>query len=460
MRGRQQWPLMACGSIITRFTMVQASGTLMRRWLLSILLISACLVAGVGIQSWLIRTAPQPARVHQDRPPLNVDGIVLRPVTKSEPLIGFGTVLAERTASVSAQVGGAVIERSPALRVGREVAAGQVLLQIDPRDYERQLERARSQIRQDEAGLAQLDQEKANLAQLQGIAANELAIAEREYTRVLDLFEVTQGSRREVDLARQALEAARRAMQTLDNSAALIPSRRAALEAALALHRADVALAELNLERCTLRAPFDGRIETVAVEAGEQVAPNQMLFTLLDPEDLEIPLELPVSQRDRVRVGTPCRVSTESRADLVWAGRVSRIAPSARADTRTFSAFVDIPRRDADQPLLPGMFVRAELEGPPLTDVLVVPRGSIIDGKVYTVSEGRARSWTVEVAQQLRNESIVRGVPEGATVIVTNLDVLYDGCPVDVRTLAPEPGTSRGPQSAGRDPAAAPQRGT
>ena len=272
------------------------------------------------------------------------------------------------------------------------------------------------------------------------------------------MFEQNQSPQRELDLARQSLEASRRAVQTLENTRDLLGPRRATIEAALGLRNADVELARLNLERCTLKAPFDGRIEAVSVEAGERVAPGQALFAILDPDDLEIPVELSVSLRDRIQVGTTSRITTESRSDIVWEGRVARIAPSARPETRTFSAFLEVDRQTIEQPLLPGMFVRVALQGPAMEGVLVVPRGSIVDGQVFTVEDGLARPRPVSVTRHLRGESIVTGIDPGTQVIVSNLDVLFDGCAVELHEAAPTRPSN--PQASGVEVAGEPQQGT
>jgi len=421
----------------------------MPRIAISIVLIAVLITGGVSVQQWLVATAPSPARIDSTRPPLRVEGIVVRPRTVREPIVGFGTVAAERSAWVAAQIAGQVVERAELLRVGSAIREGDVLLRIDDREYRQQFRRARSQIEIDEAVLAQLDTEEENLQRLIDIAGNEQAIAEREYQRVLALFEASQAPRRELDMARRLYEQARRGLQTLANSKALIPQQRAAQIATQALHAAESAIAELNLERCTIAAPFNGRLARVEIETGEQVIPGQRLFELLDPDRLEIPIELPVSLAARVVVGSPVTLRLESRGDTTWRARVARIAPNASTQTRTLAIYVQVSADQAPT-LLPGMFVHAQIAGPVFRDALIVPRSAVYDGRVFIAQDGVALARRVESARQLLDETVVTGLAAGDTVIITNLDTVFDGCPVRVTVTAPH---SNLPDASGYAPA-------
>lgn len=419
-----------------------------RRFLLSILLIATLLGAG-GLGFWmLVHFAPPPPRRSVERPMLIVRGVRVEPRDAVERLAGFGTARAKRFARVAAEVAGTVIERSDALEVGNTVLAGTVLVRIDERDYRQQLARAEAQLRIAEAQLAQVRQELENVQHLIEIARGELEIAEREYKRVQDLFERARSTRRELDLAQADLQRSRRTVQNLENQKNLLPARIQAAEATRALREADVAQARLNLERCTVRAPFDGRITQVAVERGETVAPGQVLFAILDPRQIEVAIELPVSLRDRVRTGADCTLRLENSPLHVWQARVVRIDPQADARTRTFSLYVEWNEGDeVPNPLLPGMFVQAIVTGPTLPGVLVVPRDALVNDAVFVYEDGLARRRSVRVERRLLDRCVVSGLRPGDVVITSNLDALYDGMPVRVVTeeaAATQPAVSTG----------------
>ncbi len=407
---------------------------MLRRVLISLVLI-AMLLGGAAVVSWrLVKTAPHPPTADIAPPTLLVRAVKVEPRDVVEPIIGYGTARADRQTWVAAEVAGEVVGVSPELHVGTLVEEGQWLVRIDRRDYEQRLEQARARVASDEARIRQIQIEQRNIERLIEIARNELDIAERDYKRVMDLFERKTSPRRELDMARQTYERTRRTLRGLLNQQAVMPEQLAAARASRDLHNADVKLAQLALQRCEVRAPFRGRIEQVAVDVGQRVALGSRLFALLDPDLIEVPIELPVSVRDRVRTGAVCELRLESNPDARWTARVARIAPAADQATRTFSLFVEVDNTTQPVPLMPGMFTKAVVAGPTWRRALVVPRGVVIQDHVFVFDQGTARRRAIEVQRHLLDKSIVRGVEPGELVITSNLDALYDGAAVRIQS--------------------------
>lgn len=424
-----------------------------RQVIVSLILIVVLLAGGTALSVLLVRTAPQPSTSGNQPPTLLVRALELRPQTVVEPIVGYGTARADRYAWIAAQIAGEVVELNPNLHVGALVEAGELLVRVDDREYQRYLERARSLLAADQAQLKRLDIEDKNLDRLIEIATTELEIGQREYERVLGLFEAGQAPRRELDVSRQSYEGARRTLQLLENDQAILPQRRAARLADRDLHQADIGLAELNVERCRVGAPFRGRLETVEAEIGQRVNIGTRLFALLDPDLIEVPIELPVSLRDRVASGANCRLILESNRDVVWQGQVARIAPSAEQATRTFSLFVEVDNTQQKQPLMPGLFVRAQIDGPTWREVMVVPRGIIQQDHVFVCDDGLAHRRAVSIQRHLLDQTVVNGLSAGEIVITSNLDALFDGAPVRIQpddTVAPSATPSVSAGSAGQ----------
>jgi multidrug resistance efflux pump len=334
-----------------------------------------------------------------------------------------------------------------------------LLVRIDDREYREQLARAESMLAADRATLAQTNVEENNLKRMLELAQSELEIAQREHERVRGLLEQRVSTPREYDEALNALKLARRTAQTFENQLALIPDRRLEKAAGVSLRQAEAALARLNVERCTIAAPFTGRIDRVQVEIGERVAPGTALVSLMDPTLVEIPIELPISQRPSVQTGAACALTLESREDSIWTGRVARIAPAASMTLRTFEVFVEVDNRDQPVALMPGMFVQARIDGRTLENVMAVPRGSIQSDRVYVLKDGTARQRVIEIERRLIDLAIVRGLAPGDMVITSNLDALEEGVPVLLReqttadagtALAPAGDDPAGPRTAGR----------
>ena len=404
-----------------------------RRVLISLAMVVVILVMGASAAAWLISHKPEPESTVPIRPPLIVSAIRVEPRTIVEPILGFGTARSDRHARISTQVVGEIVELGQDVQEGAGVDKGQVLVRIDDREYQAQLKRARSALDSDQAQLEQLDKEETNLQRLIDIAEDELEIAEREYDRVRDLIERSSANPREFDAALGDLQRARRILQTLENQKAVLPDRKAAQRATCELRRAEVALAELNVERCTILAPFDGRLNKVQAQIGERVAPGDPLCTLVDPMLIEVPIELPISVRGSLDVDAECELTIESLPGVRWTGRIKRIAPVASAATRSFKVFVEIDNRHQPQLLMPGAFVRAKIGGLTFENATVIPRGSIENGRVFVYSDGAAVPRDVTVVRHLLDQTIVKGLEPGELVITSNLDSLKDNTAVRLR---------------------------
>ncbi len=401
-----------------------------KRVILSLVLIIILVGGASTVYYGLVETKPLPPKVQNARPTLAVDGLHLERETVIEPIVGYGSAEPHRAAQVTARVSGPIVDVAPELEIGVAVTDGQVLARIDERDYQAALARAKSQLEAERAALRQIDVERENTNRLIGIARTEAELAEREYNRVRDLLEQGRSSSRELDQFRITYEQATRALQTLENQLELLPERTAIQRETIKLRESDVELAELDLERTTIVAPFDGRIVEVNLERGEQVLVGTALFSIVDRSRVEIALELPASMHDRVRTGAGCAILQETRDDIVWQGAVARLSPIADRQSRTFSAIIEVDNRSQQTPLLPGMFVRARIDGPTLADVVIVPRRIVQRGQVFLFDDGTARRIDVRVVRNLVDRTVIGGLDAGQVVITSNLDALFDGAPV------------------------------
>lgn len=348
---------------------------------------------------------------------------------------------ADRTADLRAEVAGVVVEVVGDIEAGSVVRAQDSLIRLDDRQYEYEQSRALAEAAAAHARVEQLETSARNLERLRSIAQRELRIAEDEVSRLRGLIESDQAVKKELDVAKLAYERARRLLQGFENELALIAPTRAQVEASRRASEATAELARLNMERCVIKAPFDGAVEAVPVELGERVSIGTALVTLVDASHVEIAIRLPVSVRTRVFAGASCRVDIESAGDFSWTGTVDRIDPVADSDTRTFAVYVDVDNSDFECPLMPGSFVRGEIAGRAIADALIVPRGAIHGDSVFVLEGDVARQRSVMVERPLGERAVVRGdLRGGDLLILSNLDQLSDGAAV--RASAEEPGTS------------------
>jgi len=421
-----------------------------RRIAVSIVLVVSVLAVGLAIGAWLVSTKPLPARrAVVSRPPL-VEVLPLAAQDVQQVFVGYGSARADRQATLAAEVAGEIVEIAQGVNDGSPVEQGQPLIRIDDREYLQQLARAQGGLAELDAQLAQLEVEKENLQRLVAIAQLEVEVNSDERTRLSGLFEKGEASKTEYNFARRTYDRSRRDLEGLNNQLALIDPRRTFLQASRAARAADTELARLYVERCRIAAPFSGQISELMVEIGDRVMPGSRLAGITCLEKIEVPVELPISVRPLVVTGAPCTLEVESNPSLRWAGAVSRLAPVADERSRTFAAYVEVDNRQQETPLIPGFFLTARVHGPLLRKVLAIPRGAIDNGRVFTANNNQAHGRRVRVDTVIGETAVVTGeLAEGDRLILTNLDVLFDGAPIRLQEVP----------TAGSTPAALLERG-
>lgn len=406
----------------------------LRRWIVSIVLILVLLAGGVEIFVLLWETRPVAEQTDTAMLPPRVEVRTLVPEDIREIFVGYGSARADREATISAEVSGRIVRVPDSVKDGAAVKAGEVLVRIDDRQYQREFDRAQSQLGDVDAQLARLDVERSNIARLIEIAEQEVKVTEDEYNRLKGLFEENLASKKERDFARLAYQTRLRELRGLENERALIPARKNELVAVRGSRTAEVELAKLNVERCTIRSPFGGQIEEMQVEAGDRLPIGGQIARLVDIRFIEVPVELPLSDRPRIDIGSHCQLSMDSMPGVHWVATVRRLSPMSDTASRTFTAYVEVDNEEQTTPLVPGFFLTARIDGPMIANALVVPRGSILGDHVLVVNDDMAHSRPVRVVSLIGDRAVISGeVASGDRVILTNLDVLYDGAPVRFR---------------------------
>ena len=342
-----------------------------------------------------------------------------------------GTALPRTSIRLVSEVSGKVVSVAESFDVGQIFAKGDVLLKIDARDYELALAQARSQVAQ-----AQL--------RLQ-MEVKEADVVRREW-QLLNQGEPTGLQAREPQLA----------------------SARAALEAALAAEEA----AKRNLDRCEIRAPFDGMVARAGVRPGQFAALATPLGELFATDVAEVRLPLIASDLSfidlprpgaKVALGQAPKVTLSARAGdrrTEWLGHIMRSEETVDPMNRmvyVVAQVVDpygLAKRDG-APLRSGTFVRASIEGRTQENVIVLPRQALrgkdrvwIADPVWIESEtSTLQEWLGYRDQQTRlifrsvdvsfadakQVIVAAGIQQGEQVVVSLLAAVVDGMGVKVR---------------------------
>ncbi|WP_096087664.1 efflux RND transporter periplasmic adaptor subunit [Agaribacterium haliotis] len=327
------------------------------------LLPAAILGAGLLLSFAVMSTKVEPtADPDQLLEPAKPKVAVKRAVKQSANLSAKsqGSVAAKREVDIVAQVSGQIVDVSPSFVDGRFVDRGEILIKIDDRDYRAALVSAESRLRQKQRLLAE---EKGRSRQ----AKNEWRdLGNREAN---DLF------LRKPQLAEAQAE----------------------LEAA----EADVNIAKLNIERTEIHLPFDARIKETLVNLGQFIAVGTRIASVYDTATAEV--RLPLSDRQMALLHLPVSSSDiSSRAEVVlsgviagqryqWLGHITRTEASVDTRSRMYHAIAEVEQPFSNQhaaPLLPGLFVEAQISGKKLDGVLVLPKETLVNrANLYTLDK-------------------------------------------------------------------------
>jgi RND family efflux transporter MFP subunit len=361
----------------------------------------------------------------------------------------FGTVTPRESLKLVAQVRGQIVEIDPVFKEGGFVQKKTRMIQIDPRTYELAAERRKVQIKQTQAELKSLEQQVVNLKARMKIARSDVKLAKNEYLRLKKLVDRKVIAQSQLDKTEQAYLASQERLQALDNQLALIAPQKEQLIAARDMARVMYQEAQLDLERSSIVAPFDGWVLEKAIEVGQHVNIGQQLGRIYSAGELDIEVRVPAKDlkwfpEDMVQQ-TPIFadvVFKNGGSKNIWSGRVARVKAMMDQRTRTLPMVVEVdeavnPKQKKDQfRLRPGMFVTVEIKGKKIRNVFVLPRYLVYPGDVvFTAKEGILKSNPVQILRGHKDTVIIgEGLSEGDLIVKSPLSSPSEGQLVRLKT--------------------------
>lgn len=325
------------------------------------------------------------------------DLAVVEPRTLDRTLPLTGTLMPLVEATVKAKVAGELVQVS--VREGEAVRVGQALARIDQTEV---LARVAAREADVEAARAQLVLADKN-------RATQTALLDKKFISQ-NAFDAVQSS---YDVAVARLRAA----------------------------QAELVVAKKSLGDSVLVAPFAGIVSQRHAQAGERVALDARVISIVDLSRLELEAAVPAAQIGQVRVGQSVAFRVDGFGERAFEGRIDRINPSTVSGSRSINVYAVIANPEGV--LRSGMFAQGTASLGRIEGALVVPssavREEIGQSYVYALVEGRVKKRPVKVgpADPEGRMQVLDGLSPGERIVKNNLGSLREG--VEAKVVAASP---------------------
>lgn len=411
--------------------MSDASSTGGRGWLSVILNTLTCLVvlgATAGGIWWINRTEPKAEQInHRRKSAALVETVTVERRDWSPQLVVLGTVQPAQDIVLSPRVRGQVLALSPSFVPGGMIRKGELLLQIDPADFE-----------------------------------NTVSIRQSELEQVEASWRIEEG--RQI-LAKQDLELLGDSISDVSRALVLREPQAASIQSQLSAARASVARAQLDLERTRVLAPFDAQVLRRDVNVGSQVQPGDDLGQLVGIDEYWVMAAVPVRNLRWIKFaeaedGGSTAVLSNPDAwgpEITRLGRVERMIGALDEQTRLARVLITVDdplglKSDAP-PLIIDTILQVRIAGTPIENVVRLNREYVHDrNTVWVMKDGQLEIRETEVVFQDPEYAYIQsGLESGDEIVTTTLATVADGVLLRKTTTAEE--TDAEGDSAGDPPA-------
>ena len=400
----------------------------MKTLLKGLIAIIILMFAGIGF-AYLVSSRPQPEPIAVVERAWTVAVRQIK-ITDHEPeIVLFGRIQAPEITRLSAAIVANVLS-SIKVKEGQPVKKGQPLIELDMRETELAVRQRNTMVAETRA---QIEAEKLNHQNNLQIVKHEetlLELVRAQVVRARSLSKALVGSRAQLDLARQDEERQILAVENRRFNISQHASNMAQLDAQLTRNKALLELANLNMQRTKINAPFNGKVFRVHVAAGDRVRAGDQLIELYDNHQLEIKAQIPLHHLPRIRylLETKSKLNATANVDgRRFTAVLSRFSTQVElGDVGEIGIFKIV---EGGSPLTLGRVTEITLKLPLEKGVIALPSQALYGtNTIYTVQLGRLQALSVErvgVIEKSDNayEFLLRSAElvDGAMVVVNQL---------------------------------------
>jgi RND family efflux transporter MFP subunit len=368
------------------------------------------LAFSIGVARYMMTHKPMPQR---KKPAAVIPVVKVMEIFSTAQQVNIpvqGTVGPALNVDLKTRVAGEIIWTSPEFVEGGIVKKGQALVKIDPTEYE--------------------------LALIGKKALLQSAIYDLK----------SEQGRQEVALSEWNILGLEERATEMDRELALRQPQLAASKAKLEAAKAELKQAELNIERTVIRAPFNAVIRSTSVDVGAQASVQSAIAGIAGTDTFHIEALVPLDRLPWIHIpdgksdsGSMALVTTGG--NRVLEGKIYKLLMDLQPNGRLARILIeiddplDLKKTNGDRrPLFLGDFVRVEIQGRTIQDVVVLSREHMKDGgQVHTVdSENRLRIMDIKIVWRGADQVFVRGLEPGTKLIVSDLSAAVEGMKLSI----------------------------
>jgi len=385
-------------------------------WKKTLLISLGILLAGTLITTLIFSTEPSAKRAGAtQQTAMLVDVIKAERGNFSPTIQAMGTVEPAQDIVLGARVSGEVIKLGRKFTPGGYVEKGDTLLQVDPSDYRQTLQQRES----------------------------ELSQATSELTLEMGLQEA----------AKKEFESYGDSLSKENKARVLRQPQLKAAKARVQSARAAVEQAQLNLQRTTVRAPFDAHILSRNINVGSQVTAGNDLGRLVGLDEYWVEATVPVSSLQWISIpddnsrGTQVKLRNRTAwpENTYRTGYIHKLLGSLGQETRMARILISVPdpqayHSEAEKPrLMIGSFVEANIRGEKLSNVIRLNRDYIRENEtVWVMQDEKLDIRDVGIVfRDARYAYINEGLQDNERIVTTNLSTVSDGAPLRLEGSEP-----------------------
>lgn len=405
-----------------------------------------------------------------------------------------GVVVPLRELRLASEVAGRVVELSENVRAGRKVKQGEVLIRLDATEYELEVKRLQALAQQEAAEENSVQVGIENTLQLQSLAQKQLEIARQERERINALVAQRAASASEVDTARRAELAADASLVELENRRRELTAQLQLVTEKRSLTEVLLERARLDLSRCEIKSPIDGRVVSSEVEEQSFLPTGTTFITIEDTSAVEVRASLTADQMfwiwnsrsvlstlaasdpaqaekavtdaDRFNSAVSATISSVIGSEAhQWSAVFERLdGVGIDLNTRTYPCLfrVESPESSlegsASRQLTRGMFVDVSIETQPNQVLVRVAESAVRPGnRLWLNVDGKLRIVPVTIVSRTGDDVVVQIQPEldhlctlaSTRIIVSPISDPVEGMPVGGQPPSPS-GEGAGPGKTGQ----------